>query len=231
MNTGIYAITNTENNKVYIGRASNFKKRWASHKSLLRCGEHTNQHLQCAWSKYGEKSFKFEILEYLDSQEELHLAEQFWVDIYREEGRVLYNYGLVAKSHMLGRKHSKESRRKMSESHIGHSTSEETRRKISNAAKGRVLSGETCCKISRANRGNTSALGCKHNEESRRKVANANARSYPMFVHRETGEIIPAGYNLNKMCRERELIHGSMWRVMVGKQKQHRDWMLQQERK
>ena len=247
VSAGIYAITNIKSNKVYIGSAINLKKRWSLHCSALRRGVHHNPHFQCSWNKYGETAFEFGILEYLDSPEELHLAEQFWMDVYREEGKELYNYGLAARSPMLGRPCSEETRRKISKahkgktlseehrcklsiSHKGKKLSEETKRKMSEARRGRVFSKETRHKLSVAAMGNKRTLGRRHTNDAKCKIANANAKAYPMFIHEETGKTIPAGYNLSKMCREHGLSYFCMRRVARGEQQFHKNWTLQQEK-
>jgi TyrR family helix-turn-helix protein len=58
----------------------------------------------------------------------------------------------------LGKHFSEDSKKKISQSHIGLSPSEETKKKLSKAKKGRKLSEETKAKISKANRGKTT--GC-----------------------------------------------------------------------
>lgn len=50
----IYKITNTRNNKVYIGQT---ESRW-----------YRNKHIQNAWNKYGEASFTFEVIEQFDPE-------------------------------------------------------------------------------------------------------------------------------------------------------------------
>lgn len=113
---GIYAITNTVNGKIYIGSTSTgFRQRWSVHRACLGGGYHHNPHLQHSWDKYGKDTFEFDVLEHLHKQEELHLAEQFWMDIYREEGKTLYNYGLAARSPWLDRSQTEEHKRKISE--------------------------------------------------------------------------------------------------------------------
>ena len=75
---GIYKITNTLSNKVYVGCASNIRTRWNGHLYDLRKEKHPNDYLQKAWSKYGELNFKFEIIETCDITD-LHEREHYWV--------------------------------------------------------------------------------------------------------------------------------------------------------
>ena len=60
---GVYKITNIINGKFYIGSSKNIYSRWYQHKKKLNDNIHGNAHLQNAWNKYGEKNFKFEIIE------------------------------------------------------------------------------------------------------------------------------------------------------------------------
>jgi len=62
MITGIYKILNKTNNKVYIGSATDIKKRWRDHKWYLNHNFHHNSHLQSAWNKYGVDNFEFSII-------------------------------------------------------------------------------------------------------------------------------------------------------------------------
>lgn len=50
--SGIYLITNTKNNKKYVGQSWNIFQRWTNHRTSLRGGYHGNTHLQNAWNKY-----------------------------------------------------------------------------------------------------------------------------------------------------------------------------------
>jgi group I intron endonuclease len=64
---GIYSITNTLNNKKYIGStAKSFKSRLTQHLSKLRLNKHHCVHLQYAWNKYGEDVFQFHIEEIIE---------------------------------------------------------------------------------------------------------------------------------------------------------------------
>lgn len=175
MTSGIYIITNSKDKTVYIGSTISFKKRWGQHHRELRRGAHRNSHLQHAWKKYGESVFEFDILEHLDNPEELYLAEQFWMDIYRLEGKKLYNYGTTARHPMLGTHHTEEHCRNISEGNKGHIVSEETRQKISNTHKGKTLSKEHKLKLSAAKlRDDNPRRGKPLTEEHKYKISISN---------------------------------------------------------
>ena len=76
---GIYKITNTVNNKIYIGCASNIRTRINGHLYDLRKGIHKNDYLQKSWNKYGEKAFIFEAVENC-AVDVLHTREHYWVN-------------------------------------------------------------------------------------------------------------------------------------------------------
>ena len=69
VNGGIYCIENILDNKKYIGHSKHAKRRIVDHKSLLRCNNHFNKHLQNAYNKYGETNFIYFIIEMVDSEE------------------------------------------------------------------------------------------------------------------------------------------------------------------
>lgn len=92
MSSGIYTITNVINNKIYVGYAINFKRRWAQHLSEFKTNKHSNSYLKKAFDKYGINSFKFEILvecgiEFLASE------EHYWSTILKTHNRD-YGYNL-----------------------------------------------------------------------------------------------------------------------------------------
>jgi group I intron endonuclease len=78
MASGIYKIINIKTGKFYLGSSNNIKKRWKIHKSSLRHNRHHSIHLQRAWNKYGENSFKFELVE--EITENLLEIEQNYLD-------------------------------------------------------------------------------------------------------------------------------------------------------
>jgi group I intron endonuclease len=125
--SGIYAIRNTINNKVYVGQSVNIKKRIQQHFSELIDGHHHCFHLQSAFNKYGANSFENKILE-LCGKEIITIREQYWMDSFGS--LQTYNTAKAAGS-PLGIKRSKESRDKMSLAKIGLKASDETRKRMS----------------------------------------------------------------------------------------------------
>lgn len=164
----IYKITNLINNKVYIGRATNFLKRKNSHLCYLRKGNHSNSHLQASWDKYGEENFVFEVLEVCE-KEDLGNKEYEWVTLLKStQTEFGYNIQIVNGNETY--EISDETRIKMSNSQKGRVTSEETRRKQSEARKGRVNSIETRERISNSLKGKKANHSEEQKEASRKRA-------------------------------------------------------------
>lgn len=104
--SGIYCIENVTNHKTYIGSSKNIYQRLLKHFALLRHNKHQNAHLQNAWNKYGENSFRWLILELCDSKE-LTEKEQYCIDLFGAE----YNITRIVERNIL----SRESRIKQGE--------------------------------------------------------------------------------------------------------------------
>ncbi len=170
MKSGIYEIINLANNKFYIGSAVDMFHRWQTHEWRLNQGTHGNKHLQAAFDKYGYENFKFKVLEYCE-KDQLAKLEQFWIDWtracelgYNIRKDATSNAGVVRSEEvrarqriaMTGLRHSEASlekmrlaqsnrseatRRKLSQSKMGHPVSQETRNKIalSNLIKKRYI--------------------------------------------------------------------------------------------
>ena len=196
--SGIYIIVNTKNGKVYVGQTQNFRERQATHKYELRTGRHGNRHLQHAWNKYGEKSFRFQKLEYC-AIEHLTEREQHYIDIYKARG-LCYNIALDVKSPMRGRSHTAESRRKLSDSRKGKVHSAETRHKISEVNKN--PSAEKRRKMSETHKGRIAHnKGKVHSEETRRKISEAKRNISPE-TRRKMSEAAKRRHAARKAAKE-----------------------------
>ena len=79
---GIYKITNTVNNKCYIGQSTNLLHRIRKHIKTLLTGTNRNAHLQNAYNKYGTGNFTIEIIEEC-TEDSLDEREIFWIDYYK----------------------------------------------------------------------------------------------------------------------------------------------------
>lgn len=213
---GIYAILNKKTNQIYVGQSINIKNRFKNHKWFLNHRSHCNDYLQHAWNKYGEDSFEFIILENC-SKEELNDRESWWIGHYNSDDATK-GYNLTSggdsdyyvsqstrnklskrfsgKNHpMYGRKHSLESRAKMSRNSNppkgelspwwGRHHTEESKKKISEANKGRIPSEKTRKKMSLARRGEKNYFyGKTHSLESRKKMSESQKGKIKPLEHR-----------------------------------------------
>lgn len=139
--SGIYCIENTANGKKYIGQAVDIKSRWRTHKCELRLGKHVNKHLQRAWKKYGESSFKFSVIE-IAPVEKLDSLEIAWI---KNLNTFKDGYNLTpGGGGQTGRFLTDEQKKHLSEINMGDKNpnyglkrSEETRKRMSEAMAGR----------------------------------------------------------------------------------------------
>jgi group I intron endonuclease len=112
----IYKITNTINNKCYIGETikDNPNSRWLSHKSSIKrkCGCPL---LMKAFEKYGEDAFKFEVL-IICFDEDVFKFEKEYIKKYNSLSPNGYNVAEGGKfnAHFKGKKHSEETKNIMS---------------------------------------------------------------------------------------------------------------------
>jgi group I intron endonuclease len=130
--SGIYQIKNLVNGSVYIGSSVDIAKRFKTHKWSLKNKRHHNRHLQSAWNYYGSQNFIFEELK-LVGVEELISEEQKYIDSVSPE----YNLSPTA-GNTLGYRHTDESRKSMSRSHMGKTLTPETKAKMSAATSGEL---------------------------------------------------------------------------------------------
>lgn len=171
---GIYSIKNLVNGKRYVGQTGeNFQRRFLHHQWSLKSGTHSNQHLQKAFNKYGEENFVFEVVEITDKKELLDQLEIKHIEKDMENGvsyNILHGGGgrrgyqmldstkklIGAKNHknMFGKKHSEETKKKMSIARTGNTyfkkrVSTLINEDIAKAIKIRIMSGEPPTQIAK----------------------------------------------------------------------------------
>ncbi len=163
--SGVYAILNLFNDKIYVGSAKDISDRFSWHHKALEKGKHHSKLLQRSWDKYGEDSFIFFII---DRTENRLTVEQFWMDRFASYNPDCgYNLYAVAGSPAKS-KHT-----------------EETKRRIGEAGKGRVMSPETLANMSKAQKNRSPEWRANHSAamkkrvftpEHRQRLIEANAR-------------------------------------------------------
>ena len=125
--TGIYRI-DLGNGRFYIGSAKNLSKREGEHRRELRNGKHGNGIMQRSFDKHG--IFEFSVVRLCEINE-LLAHEQVLLDTHFDDP-LCVNMAPTA-GNCLGKKHSPETRAKMSAAKLGKKFSPEHRAKMSAA--------------------------------------------------------------------------------------------------
>jgi group I intron endonuclease len=168
---GVYKLTCSITNKIYIGKAFNIRKRLNNHKCIGRC-KNAKYHLARAILKYGWDTFSVEILEIMGDFDKLRdndnllKREAYYIELFDSTNRYKgYNMlkfstdrtGMTtvhtpeAKEKMrqaaLGRKHTEETKEKIRNNKLGLKHSEEHKEKIGVGNRGKFVSDETKQKL------------------------------------------------------------------------------------
>jgi group I intron endonuclease len=175
--TGIYQIqSRIKPERIYIGSASDIYVRWRGHLCSLRKGKHHSSKLQNHFNKYGETDLQYSILLGCDKEDRIKI-EQYFIDSHHpyfniskmaqtsgcgfKKGHIPFTKGTkLSKVHkyriseaLKGKKHSIETREKISIGHIGAFRSPEMRQKLREAHLGEKQSQERINKRAASNKG------------------------------------------------------------------------------
>ncbi len=226
--SGIYSITCTGNNKIYVGSSNNLNCRWRHHRGALRHNNHKNTYLQNAFNKYGETAFLIEVIENC-AEDRLIEREQYWIDTLNTVKPKGFNLRPRADRTI----HSAESRQKMSDAlgvdYIATSP-EGVEFRVHNMAK--------FCRKYELNPSNMSAIAKGKATQYKRwrcRYADSDpADQQPIYEHGKDfivtspNGIKTQAHNLREFCREHELTYNGMMNVANGRQATHKDgWKCQ----
>ena len=178
----IYKTTNQINGKIYIGQHMRGNPDYLGSGKILRT----------AVKKTGKENFVREVLEEC-SIELLNERETYWINYYNSTNRLIgYNMTTTGRVSNFGNRHSKETKKKISEANRGKVRTEEFKKKLStlnkgksSTNKGRVLTEEHKIKISESKKGyvhskesikkmSKAHKGCSHSDETKIKMSEAS---------------------------------------------------------
>lgn len=149
MTSSVYLITNTVNDKVYVGKSSNPAKRFKQHMSRHCC----NEHLKRAVVKHGKSAFKLDTLESFSNDTAAYEAEAWYVVYLRSLGADLYNLTDGGVGRGEGWHHTESTKARIAAAHMGMKLTEEAKTKLANANRGRKHTEEHKKKISEGGKG------------------------------------------------------------------------------
>ncbi len=254
---GVYAASGTIPSStfklpIYIGSAEVLRERIVyEHISVLEGGEYnkkTNHLLFNYCLKHGTENIVWFLLESCPLDQTL-IIEQKYLDLYRPFVDEFGGFNICKEAHggMKGRKHSEETKKKISRGNKGQKRSVEVREKMSKSATGkilteehkknigiasskRVVSQETRDKISKIH------TGKKCSEESRIKqsllkkgIVNINNCKKLYYFISPDGEKFTVRV-LSVFCSEKDLNTKSMRVVASGRRKRHKGWIKDLEK-
>lgn len=216
----IYKLTNTINNKIYIGKRQKpkfDKNYWGS--GVL---------LSAAYKKYGKDNFTRAVLDWCNTSDELIEKEKYWISFYESTNPDIgYNLtagGDGASSGELNPNYgshtnhwTEESRKKQSEHMTGVKKSEEHKRKIGQSHKGKKVSSDTCQKLKNSwcyeKHFNPKSLAAMSKSRKGKKFSeqhkNNLSESIKMY-HKNNPKIWITNGKENKLISEGELLNYSV---------------------
>lgn len=177
---GVYSITCSGNNKIYIGSSVDIATRLRAHFYSLRNNKHYNPKLQNSFNKYGESSFSMFILEEC-SRDSIREVEARWIKEYGAD-TVGLNISQTTDNTNTGFTHSQETRIKISKNNARYWLGKHLPPHVVEAARqyntGRKQSPEAIEKRRRA------LTGRKLSDENKKHIGESNGM---LIINLETG--------------------------------------------
>lgn len=222
----VYKVTNTINNKIYVGQTiAGLKTRQENHVNDA-LAKRDNHYFHNAIRKHGKDKFEWKIIGSAESKEKLDELEIYYI---KELKSFKEGYNLTkGAGGMTGYIITEEHRKNLSESHKGYKHTDEQRRKISKALTGRPVSEHTRKLLS----------------ESSKKIIRPRGPANPCYGRAPSQKVIdrlvemvscwwevtfPDGTkkvlkNLSAFCREHKLNKSLMCAVSNGRRPYHKGY-------
>lgn len=243
----VYRILNAQTGGFYIGSTRmGLARRKQHHLNDLRNNKHHCLHLQRSFNKYGEASFYFDVIEFVEDVTTLVEREQHYLDTlsphFNSAKTAAGNYhktsGWVGKKHkpetivkMTGQKRSTQTRENISTAMKGKKRtafSDDARQRMSHAHVGNKHSEETLGKI-RGHRHTDEAkekirsakLGVPRSEETRRKMSEATATLSDNQVIEFRKMHARKGVSVSDIAKTYEIDYRIVYRAVTGKSHKH----------
>ena len=209
---GIYKIVNKENNRIYYGSTSRFKKRFKEHKNNLEMNRHTNTFLQNDFNKCGTSAFLIEIVEVVNGEKKERLnREQAYIDQVYDYQKNCYNLKKDVLDTRESRKNIKPSDRENDLRCKPHT--EEHKQKQSVSLK-ETWQQQEYREISRQN------AHKQWQEQSQNNITVTN---------KETGEKVIINGSVRQFCLDQGLSYKAFHQLIKGKLKSSGGWFIGEE--
>jgi len=116
---GVYRLVNDVTNQCYVGSSRRVRKRISEHLRLLRLDAHPNQRLQESFNRFGEASFSWDVEVTCEDPSDLASVEEAFLSGEASFSTPVYfNISHTAKAPMRGRRHTEETKSKISASKL-----------------------------------------------------------------------------------------------------------------
>jgi hypothetical protein len=195
------------------------RDRCQHHQSSLRRRDHRNAHLQAAWNKYGEDSFKFTILELMDSADLLQ-AEQNWIDQTQSADRK-HGFNIYPIAGSPG-----DANAQVWEGFIDPDGNEVTIKNLYDFCRQNDLDFSAMHRLAKGESKLKSYKGWSHKNSPRQR---GYIKTYEGFIDPD-GNLIEPITNLAAFCRANNLDKTHMVAVAKGRLYSHKGWTYQNDR-
>ena len=175
---GVYVIKHIESGRLYVGASGDVHRRIDQHFRAANWA--VAQFLHRAIQKHGAAAFSWELLEECSTEEQALAREMHWIAVLRTKAPEGFNL-TDGGDGVRGRIITDESRRRMSESHIGKKHRESTKLRMSEAHKKRF---EVNPELKNRIRGRHTM---PHTEESKRRISEAKKAYYARLREQASG--------------------------------------------